>query len=403
MILNFNIVTIILFSVFIIPIIAGILSAFSRERVRYSFESLLNNIEFLIGLVASIYLARKIFFDRDTAIYKKLYELVPEAVKTFLHGQDILTYVVAVPVFLMVILMLVRLITTPLYRYFIVPLSEELSSVIGAMPGFIQRIAGGLWQLPRAVYSLLIVALLMNFYTYYIYSPQLSKWMKESEVYQAIYDKAIYPALNSNLAKQIPVLVNDSFRKTAENSVPGKKDNSGSITDRIARQLSDRNIKVIEYFNGVTLDEAIKTTPEIDKTSREIVQNETQDTRKAYLIYKWVSRNVQYDYAKVEKVSKDPRGIPSGAMEAFHTRKGICFDYSSLYVAMCRAVGLKVRLVTGLGYSGISWGDHAWNQVYSSEEGRWINVDTTFGSVANYFDKSDFGVDHKYDDVQGEW
>jgi transglutaminase-like putative cysteine protease len=70
---------------------------------------------------------------------------------------------------------------------------------------------------------------------------------------------------------------------------------------------------------------------------------------------------------------------------------------------MCRAVGLKVRLVTGLGYSGTFWGDHAWNQVYSTEEKRWINVDCTFGSAANYFDKKNFDEDHKDSDVQGEW
>ena len=63
-----------------------------------------------------------------------------------------------------------------------------------------------------------------------------------------------------------------------------------------------------------------------------------------------------------------------------------------------------MRLVTGLGYSGVSWGDHAWNQVYSVEESRWIDVDATFGnSGADYFDKEDFNVDHKYPTVQGEW
>ena len=88
----------------------------------------------------------------------------------------------------------------------------------------------------------------------------------------------------------------------------------------------------------------------------------------------------------------------------YTTRKGVCFDYSCLYVSMCRAVGLKVRLVTGLGYSGSAWGDHAWNQVYSSGEKRWINVDTTFGSTGgDFFDQTDFFLTHKDAEVQGEW
>jgi transglutaminase-like putative cysteine protease len=93
----------------------------------------------------------------------------------------------------------------------------------------------------------------------------------------------------------------------------------------------------------------------------------------------------------------------SGAVEAFNTRTGVCFDYASLYTAMCRAVGLKVRLLTGLGYDGLSWGDHAWNQVYIPEEDRWVNVDATFGTITNYFDKPDFHADHRDATVQGEW
>jgi hypothetical protein len=70
---------------------------------------------------------------------------------------------------------------------------------------------------------------------------------------------------------------------------------------------------------------------------------------------------------------------------------------------MCRANGIKVRLVTGLGYSGLAWGDHAWNQFYSTEQKRWVNVDSTFGVTQNYFDVSKFSKDHKNAEVQGEW
>jgi hypothetical protein len=71
---------------------------------------------------------------------------------------------------------------------------------------------------------------------------------------------------------------------------------------------------------------------------------------------------------------------------------------------MCRAVNVKVRFITGLGYSGTYWGDHAWNQVYNSAKSTWINTDTTFGSSGgNYFDNPDFNVDHKDSAVQGEW
>ena len=161
--------------------------------------------------------------------------------------------------------------------------------------------------------------------------------------------------------------------------------------------------RVITYFNGVTLDEAIKSNAQIDETARKVVGSEQNSKKKANLLYKWVSQNIAYDYQKAALINKNTSGISSGSIIAFNTRRGICFDYSSLYISMCRATGLKVRLITGLGYSGVAWGDHAWNQVYSAEEGRWINVDTTFGSNGNYFDKRDFNVDHRYAEVQGEW
>jgi transglutaminase/protease-like cytokinesis protein 3 len=229
--------------------------------------------------------------------------------------------------------------------------------------------------------------------------------MNESEAYQVLYKGAVAPVLNSNIAKKIPVLVNDSFGKSMIR-IPTDGDpggSSGQTGSQTGNQLKKGNTQVITYFNGVTLDEAIKSNPQIDETARNIVGNETNSNKKAALIYKWVSRNVEYDYQKAAMISKDSTGISSGSIIAFNTRKGICFDYSSLYISMCRAVGLKVRLITGLGYSGIAWGDHAWNQVYSAEEGRWINVDTTFGSNGNYFDKPDFNVDHRWAEFQGEW
>ena len=49
-------------------------------------------------------------------------------------------------------------------------------------------------------------------------------------------------------------------------------------------------------------------------------------------------------------IVSSPSAVTSGSQVAFAERKGVCFDYATLYVSMCRAVGLKVRLVTGMGY-----------------------------------------------------
>jgi len=394
---NPNIVTLVLAALFLGPILIGFFRPFSREKVQYSLGSLLDNIEFLAGIILSIYLTKRIFFENDSEIFRQIYGLIPESVKSMLYGQDILTYIVVVPILLLLVLLIFRLVTTPLYHAVIVPLSNRTYASICSMNSALRRTVGALWELPKSLYLPILAALILNFYTYYIYSPVLSKWMNESQVYMLIYDRALYPVLNSNIAKQIPVIVNDSFRN-AIGKVINKQE--GLITD----QLAGRNIRVIEYFNGVTLEEAIKSNDKIDETAVKIVGEEKNSKRKAYAIYRWISKNLDYDFDKAEKISRDPMGISSGSIVAFETRKGICFDYSCLYISMCRAVGLKVRMITGLAYSGTMWGDHAWNQVYSEEEERWINVDATFGSSGtNYFDGKNFQVDHQYAVVQGEW
>ena len=398
---DYNLLTLALILLFSLPIIIGLFKPFSRERVQFSIGSLFDNIEFLTGLILSIYFTKRIFFENSQGVFKTIYEWIPETARGFLYGKDVLTYIIGVPLLLFFILVILRILTGPLYKIVVVPMSKWIYVKVREMKAGYKRIVSALWQLPKAVYLPLIFALLLNFYSYYFHTPILSKWMNESQPYQFIYQNVLSPVLNSNIAKRIPVLVNDSFRNALGEVIPS---DSGVIARQIGNKLTEElNIKVIEYFNGVTLDQAVKSNEEIDKTAQEITAEEESSKEKAFALYEWVSGNLEYDFEKAEKISKDPRGIESGAVVAFNKGKGICFDFSSLYIAMCRAVGLKVRMITGLAYSGLSWGDHAWNQVFIPEENRWIDVDTTFGSIAKYFDKNDFDVDHKYAQVQGEW
>ncbi len=401
MMANVNYLTLILIGVFVLPIIIGAFEDFSQARIRRSLLSLFDGLEFLIGLFLAINLTRKIFFENTEGVYQQVYSLIPEGIRTFLYGQDVIVYIIVVPILLFLLRIIFSVFTVPLYKAFIDHMANGLYKLLSSMGTVMRSIAGGLSQVPRAAFLVFLLGIMLNFYGYYFPSPLLSRLMNESEAYQVLYKEAVAPALNSNIAKKIPVLVNDSFGKSMVR-IPTEGD-PGGYSDQTGSQYKKDNTRVITYFNGVTLDEAIKSNSQIDETARNIVGNETNSKKKAALIYKWVSRNLEYDYQKAAMISKDSKGISSGSIIAFNTRKGICFDYSSLYISMCRAVGLKVRLITGLGYSGISWGDHAWNQVYSAEEGRWINVDTTFGSNGNYFDKPDFNVDHRWAEVQGEW
>ncbi len=381
-----------------IPLLEGMLSTFSRENMRISMKKLFINIEFLASLILSIFFTKKIFFDNAGTMYEQIYIKIPDAVIEFLAGNDVLTYLIAVPVLFILITLVIKVISYLLEKILINPLADLIYSCLSAMKAFPRKLILGLSNIPKSLFIVILCVILLNFISYYVTIPMLSQSLNQSETYQFIYDKAIYPILNSNIAKRIPVIVDDTFRK-----VQGRYLEDPTIDIPKEADYQDGRVRVIRYFNGVTLDEAVKSTSEIDSLAKKITKGETDSREKAYLVYEWITKNIEYDFEKVKAVSKDPKGVTSGTITAFESRKGICFDYSCLFISMCKASGLKVRLITGLGFSGIAWGDHAWNQVYLSEEDTWINVDTTFGTQIDYFDNSDFDVDHKYATIQGEW
>ena len=253
-----------------------------------------------------------------------------------------------------------------------------------------------------AILMVLVFSLFLNFYIGFSQNSKTDDYINQSVAFQQIDTHILHPLLTSKLAKRIPVLINDSFKNTAFNF--STEDPKAGASESTSEDINNRNVWVVKYFNGVTLDEAIKSNSEIDNTAQKIVGSEKNSRKKAYLLYTWISNHIQYDDEKANLIVTDPSEVSSGSIVAYNEKKGVCFDYSCLYVSMCRAVGVKVRFITGLGYSGVAWGDHAWNQVYYPAEKRWINVDTTFGSAGyNYFDLSDFSDSHQAAVIQGEW
>lgn len=163
--------------------------------------------------------------------------------------------------------------------------------------------------------------------------------------------------------------------------------------------------KEIVFYNGTTIDEGIKSSEEIDRKAIELTKKATTDREKAKILYTWIGSNIKYDDDKAKEVlsENDIKKMPeSGARAAFENRSGICFDKACLYVAMSRAINLKVRLLGGQAFNGKEYVSHAWNQVYLNDEGKWINVDSTFYTGGNYFDSNLFEK-HKVEEIAGEW
>ena len=104
-------------------------------------------------------------------------------------------------------------------------------------------------------------------------------------------------------------------------------------------------------------------------------------------VYNWVIDNITYDKVLAQNVQS---GYVPNLDAVFTSKKGICFDYSSLMTAMLRSQGIPTRLV--IGYAGDAY--HAWISVHSDKTG-WINnviqfdgtnwklMDATFAATGN--------------------
>ncbi|TYQ16517.1 UNVERIFIED_CONTAM: Transglutaminase-like enzymes, putative cysteine proteases [Acetivibrio alkalicellulosi] len=136
---------------------------------------------------------------------------------------------------------------------------------------------------------------------------------------------------------------------------------------------------------------------EIINLANEITKNDLTDMEKARSIHNWVASNIRYDYTKYLRQLNGNFDNDYGALNTLKTGIGVCYDYSKLVAALGRAVDLQVKVIKGNYVSPFRNELHAWNEIYISEEERWINLDTTFAASMrkNYFDNSDFFDDHE--------
>lgn len=104
----------------------------------------------------------------------------------------------------------------------------------------------------------------------------------------------------------------------------------------------------------------------------EICANCDTDEEKVKAIYNWIIHNFKYDY-ECEPVIQyfDVR-------KTLETRKGICYDFSHLFAALCRSQNIPCYVVDGDKRNNLNY-HHTWNRVYWG--GSWWQVDTTFDSI----------------------
>ena len=383
--MELNIISIVLTIAFIYPIIRGYMVSFSSVGLKKDITSSEGDIGFIISIFLGLFFLRRIFVQQEQGIYKSIYNSIPSLLTDKIEDNPYLLYLIVLPVMVLVIYEVIKMLFYVINIAVLFPALDVLEKSLEKRSGSVKRFISAIFEIPRSLCYVILLTVIFNIAAFMNINNQLNSYLSASKIYNYICKDIIVPIANSKLARQIPNIINNSMK----------------IEIKEASNGSGGNDTIIIYYNGITLDEGIKSNEAIDHFSRQLVKNAKSSNEKAKLIYEWIGINIEYDNDKAQEILNNNFSAKSGAIAAFNEKKGICFDYACLYVAMCRAVDIDVRMITGEGFNGVSWVSHAWNQVFVGN--KWINVDTTFYKGGDYYNSNRFGMDHRNSAIAGEW
>lgn len=145
--------------------------------------------------------------------------------------------------------------------------------------------------------------------------------------------------------------------------------------------ISDFDINKVDSY----LQPGVKVQsdhPEIIALANKINADTDNDSEKLKNIANYIDSHMKYNEKSPVK--------NGGALCALRSGEGVCEDYATLYVALCRASGVPARQVNGFAdpeCSGASWNKqavvslkgcrHSWAEVYLKDIG-WVAADPTF-------------------------
>ena len=106
------------------------------------------------------------------------------------------------------------------------------------------------------------------------------------------------------------------------------------------------------------------------------------DEDKVRAIYQWIIHNFEYDY--------DYRAFIQyfNIRKTLRTHKGVCYDFSNFFAALCRSQNIPCYVVDGTPYDR-SLAAHTWNRVYYNNS--WWDLDVTNDTTANQSNEKPYG------------
>jgi len=160
-----------------------------------------------------------------------------------------------------------------------------------------------------------------------------------------------------------------------------RSDTIGSFTYNYISSITTNRRTInfpLSYSDGlekdlITESQHVLINEDIRNKAVEITQNTNEDLEKVALLAIWVNENMEYDIKEV--------GKNSDSIKVYQNMRGVCVEYTNLFLAMVRSLGIPARAVTGYVYSpDYGWQLHSWAEVYLDE---WVGVDPTWLEVGS--------------------
>ena len=175
-----------------------------------------------------------------------------------------------------------------------------------------------------------------------------------------------YNIYQSEMLEQFPLQMgNGEYVVRLMENVEGNKYKE-VLKNTIKVEIKDENAIYLNSIQEIKWDENKKAV----ELAKELTAGLTNDEEKVKAIYDYVTANIKYDYAKISNLTVDYLPEIDATLKS---GQGICYDYSSLFAAMLRSVGVPTKMVKG--YTTNVKEYHAWNEVLVN--GKWSTIDTT--------------------------
>ena len=149
--------------------------------------------------------------------------------------------------------------------------------------------------------------------------------------------------------------------------------------------VPDQTLPVSGMNEYLSSDKYVTLNSEVVRQAGQLTSGVKSIPEAVARFVEWIQKNIAYDV-------KVGGGTQLTDAQVLHLRAGVCDEFSTLFIAFCRATGIPARRVLGYGLNvtdprkllnnDISGHAHSWAEVWIPDYG-WLTVDPTWSDIGD--------------------